>query len=235
MIQEPRVSGDGVLLGSRRGDPCGSFPFIPKGCGFGGRRLQLLEHARFFEVATDEPILAGVASRYAAALFDLAQEQNAVSEVENDLAKFQQLYDESADLVRLVKSPVIDAGDQARALVAVLEKAGVGPLTLNFFKLAARNRRLFAVPDMVRAFRGLAAKGRGEVTAEVASAHPLSDAQAESLKETLKASVGKTVTLSTKVDPSLLGGLIVKLGSRMVDSSLKTKLSGLKLSLKGGV
>jgi F-type H+-transporting ATPase subunit delta len=186
-------------------------------------------------VATDEPILAGVAGRYATALFDLAQEQNTVSEVENDLAKFQQLYDESADLVRLVKSPVIAADDQARALVAVLEKAGVGPLTLNFFKLAARNRRLFAVPDMVRAYRGLAAKSRGEVTAEVASAHPLSDAQAEALKETLRTSVGKTVTLATKVDPSLLGGLVVKLGSRMVDSSLKTKLAGLRLSLKGGV
>lgn len=185
-------------------------------------------------MATDEPILAGVAGRYAAALFDLAQEQNAVSEVESDLTKFQQLYDESADLQRLVRSPVIAADDQARALVTVLEKAGAGALTSNFFRLAARNRRLFAVPDMVRAFRALAAKSRGEVTAEVTSAHPLTDEQAEALKETLKASVGKTVTLATRVDPSLLGGLIVKLGSRMVDSSLKTKLTGLKLSLRGG-
>lgn len=222
-------------MGARRGDPCGSFPLNPKGRSFGCGRLQLLEHARFLDVATDEPILAGVAGRYATALFDLAQEQNTVSEVESDLAKFQQLYDESADLVRLVKSPVIAADDQARALVTVLEKVGVSPLTLNFFKLAARNRRLFAVPDMVRVFRALAAKARGEVTAEVASAHPLTDAQAEALKETLRASVGKTVTLATKVDPSLLGGLIVKLGSRMVDSSLKTKLAGLRLSLKGGV
>jgi F-type H+-transporting ATPase subunit delta len=186
-------------------------------------------------VATDEPILAGVAARYAAALFDLAQEQNAVPQVEGDLAKFQQLYDESADLQRLVRSPVIAADEQARALVAVLQKASVGPITLNFFKLAARNRRLFAVPDMVRAYRALAAKSRGEVTAEVTTAHALTDAQAQELKEALKASVGKTVTLASKVDPSLLGGLVVKLGSRMVDSSLKTKLAGLRVSLKGGV
>ena len=178
--------------------------------------------------------MAGVAGRYAAALFDLAREQNTISEVEQDLATFQQLYDESADLQRLVRSPVIAAEDQARALSAILEKAETGALAKNFFALVARNRRLFAVPDMVRAFRALAAKARGEVTAEVASAHPLTDAQAEALKASLKASVGKDVTLQTRVDPSLIGGLVVKLGSRMVDSSIKTKLQSLSLSLKGG-
>jgi F-type H+-transporting ATPase subunit delta len=197
--------------------------------------LQPLEHARFLDVATEQPIVAGVAGRYAAALFDLAQEQNQVSEVEQDLVKFQQLCDLSPDLVRLVKSPVIDADDQARALGAVLDKAGVNALSRNFFALVARNRRLFAAPDMARAFRVLAAKARGEVTAEVASAHPLTDAQASALKAVLKETVGKDVTLASKVDPSLLGGLIVKLGSRMVDSSLKTKLAGLRLLLKGGV
>jgi F-type H+-transporting ATPase subunit delta len=175
-----------------------------------------------------------MAGRYAAALFDLANEQNKVSEVENDLAKFQQLYDESADLARLVKSPVIAADDQTRALGLVLERAGVGTLTRNFLALVARNRRLFAAPDMARAYRALAAKARGEVTAEVASAHALTNAQAAALKQTLKEAVGKDVSLATRVDPSLLGGLIVKLGSRMVDSSLKTKLAGLSLSLKGG-
>jgi F-type H+-transporting ATPase subunit delta len=176
-----------------------------------------------------------MAGRYAAALFDLANEQNRVSEVENDLAKFQQLYDESADLARLVKSPVIAADDQTRALGLVLERAGVGTLTRNFLALVARNRRLFAAPDMARAYRALAAKARGEVTAEVASAHALTNAQAAALKQTLKEAVGKDVSLATRVDPSLLGGLIVKLGSRMVDSSLKTKLAGLSLSLKGGL
>jgi F-type H+-transporting ATPase subunit delta len=176
-----------------------------------------------------------VAGRYAAALFDLAQEQRQVSEVEQDLIKFQQLCDLSPDLVRLVRSPVIDSDDQARALGAVLEKEGVSALSRNFFALVAKNRRLFSAPDMVRAFLALAAKARGEVTAEVASAYPLTDAQSAELKAVLKQTVGKDVTLATKIDPSLLGGLIVKLGSRMVDSSLKTKLAGLRLSLKGGV
>jgi len=185
-------------------------------------------------VATDQPIVSGVAGRYAAALFDLAVEQNQVSEVEQDLAKFQQLYDESGDLKRLVLSPVIAADDQARALGAVLDKAGIGPLAKNFFNLAARNRRLFAAPDMARAFKALAAKARGEVTAEVATAHPLSEAQATALKAVLKEAVGKDVTLAAKVDPALIGGLIVKVGSRMVDSSLRTKLSNLSVSLKGG-
>lgn len=185
-------------------------------------------------MATEEPIVGGVAGRYAAALFDLAVEQNNVAEVEQDLAKFEQLYDMSPDLVRLIRSPVIASDDQSRALGILLDKAGVGALTRNFFNLVARNRRLFAAPDMARAFKALAAKSRGEVTAEVASAHPLTDAQAEALKAALKATVGKDVTLATKVDPSLIGGLVVKLGSRMVDSSLKTKLSNLTLSLKGG-
>lgn len=185
-------------------------------------------------MATDQPIVSGVAGRYAAALFDLAVEQKKASEVEQDLVKFQQLYDESADLKRLVRSPVVAADDQVRALGAVLDKAGVGPLTKNFFNLVARNRRLFAASDMARAYQALAAKARGEVTADVTSAHPLTDAQAESLKAILKETVGKDVTLATKVDPSLIGGLVVKVGSRMVDSSLKTKLSNLNLSLKGG-
>jgi F-type H+-transporting ATPase subunit delta len=186
-------------------------------------------------VATQEPIVAGVAGRYAAALFDLAQEQGKTSEVEQDLVKFQQLYDMSPDLQRLIRSPVIAADDQIRALASVLDKAGVGGLAKNFIGLVARNRRLFAVPDMVRAFLSLAAKARGEVTAEVVSAHPLTDAQAQALKAQLKDTVGKDVTLAAKVDPSLIGGLIVKLGSRMVDSSLRTKLSNLSLSLKGGL
>lgn len=186
-------------------------------------------------MATEEPIVAGVAGRYAAALFDLAREGNQISEVEDDLSKFQQLYDLSPDLKRLVRSPVIAADDQARALGTVLEKAGVRQLVRNFFGLVARNRRLFAAPDMVRAFHALAAKARGEVTADVASAHPLTDAQAEALKATLKQTVGKDVKLVTRVDASLIGGLIVKVGSRMVDSSLRTKLQNLSLSLKGGL
>ena len=178
-------------------------------------------------------MMAGVASRYASALFELATAQNATAAVEADLNKVEQMLAESADLATLFKSPVISSDDQAKALGAVLDKAGIGGLTKNFFGVIAGNRRLFAAPDMIRTFRALAAKARGEVTAEVTSAVALSDAQVSEIKQTLKASVGKDVTLNAKVDPALLGGLVVKIGSRMIDSSLKTKLSGLKTVLQG--
>lgn len=185
------------------------------------------------DVATDGTIVEGVAGRYASALFDLAREDSRVSEVEADLVRFQGLLDESADLVRLVRSPVIPADDQLRALGVILEKAGIGGLAANFLKLVTKNRRLFAVQDIIKAYRGLAAKARGEVTAEVTSAVPLNSEQIAALKETLRASVGKDVTLQSRVDPSLLGGLIVKVGSRMIDSSLRTKLQNMKVALSG--
>lgn len=178
---------------------------------------------------------ATVGGRYASALFDLAKDQNAVAAVEADLQKFEGLLHESADLVSMVRSPVISAGEQQKALAAVLSKVGIGGLAANFLGLVARNRRLFVVADMIKNFRSLAARGRGEVTAEVTSALPLNEAQTAALKETLQAQAGKNVMLETKVDPSLLGGLIVKIGSRMVDSSLKTKLSGLSFALRSPV
>lgn len=177
--------------------------------------------------------MATVAGRYAAALFDLAKEQNTVAEVEADLAKLQGLIDASDDFARLVRSPLYGVEEQSRAVEAVAGQAGIGGLTTNFLKLIARNRRLSAASDMARAFRTLAAQARGEVTAEVTSASQLDEAQLEALKATLKGSVGKDVQLATRVDPSLLGGLIVKIGSRMVDSSLRTKLANLRLGLKG--
>jgi F-type H+-transporting ATPase subunit delta len=185
-------------------------------------------------VATDEPLLASVAGRYASALFDLATEQGKAGDVEADLAKVEALISESGDFARMLRSPVIPAEEQGRALAAVFSKAGLGPLATNFFQLIAAKRRLFAAEDMIKAYRTLAAKARGEVAAEVATAHPLSDAQTATLKDTLKAQAGKDVTLSVKVDPSLLGGLVVKMGSRMIDSSLKTRLAGLRVALKGG-
>ena len=178
--------------------------------------------------------MAGVAGRYAAALFDLAKEEGRLEDVDGHLGRFQGLLDESEDLRRLVRSPVFSAEQQVRALAAVLAKAGIGGLAAKFLQLAARNRRLFAVPDMLRAFRALLAESRGEVTAEVASAVRLSDSHIATLKETLKAAVGKDVQLATKVDPALLGGLVVRIGSRMFDSSIRTKLSNLKVTLKGG-
>jgi F-type H+-transporting ATPase subunit delta len=165
-------------------------------------------------------------------LFELAQEQSQLQPVENDLNSIQAMLDESSDLMRMVRSPVFSADDQLKALDALLGQAGIGGLALNFVKLIVRNRRLFALPDMIKAFRTLAAGARGEVEADVASATALNDSQLQALKETLKASIGKDVQINASVDPSLLGGLVVKVGSRMIDSSLRTKLSTLKLRMK---
>ncbi|HUS95718.1 MAG TPA: F0F1 ATP synthase subunit delta [Hyphomicrobiaceae bacterium] len=177
-------------------------------------------------------MMASVAGRYASALFDLANEQSQLPGVEQDLINLQRMLDESADLQRMVRSPVFSADEQSGALVAVLGKAGISGLTLNFVKLIARNRRLFALGDMIKGFRTLAARARGEVEADVSSAVALGDEQMAALKETLKASIGKDVRINAHVDPSLLGGLIVKVGSRMIDSSLRTKLATLKLRMK---
>jgi F-type H+-transporting ATPase subunit delta len=184
-------------------------------------------------VATDEPIMASMAGRYASALFELAGEHGQLPAVEENLLKFQQLLDMSEDLRRLIRSPVFSAEEQVRALAVILDRAGIDGLAANFFKLIAKNRRLFAVTDMVKAFRALSARARGEVQAEVASAMPLSDAQMSALKETLKASVGKEVQITSRVDASLLGGLVVKIGSRMIDSSVRTRLNSLKIAMKG--
>ena len=185
------------------------------------------------DVATDDPMMASMAGRYAAALFDLAKDQRQTAEVERDVVAFQAMLDASDDLRRLVRSPVISAEDQSKALGAVLEKAGISGLTANFVRLIARNRRLFAIADMFKGFRALTARERGEVSAEVATAHALTPEQLQLLSDTLRAQVGKNVQIDTRVDPSLLGGLIVKIGSRMIDSSLRTKLNNLKVAMKG--
>ncbi|CAN0392243.1 unnamed protein product, partial [Phaeothamnion confervicola] len=188
---------------------------------------------RGVSVATEDPIMASVAGRYASALFELATESNQIAEVEATLGRFQALVDGSPDLQRLVRSPVFSADEQVKAVGAILSKAGIGGLGANFLQLIARNRRLFAASDMIKSYRSLAARARGEVAAEVASAFPLTDAQLAALNDTLRASVGgKQVKMDTRVDPGLLGGLVVKMGSRMVDSSLRTKLAMLKTRLK---
>ena len=184
-------------------------------------------------MASEDPMMASVAGRYASALFELATEQRQVAEVEAGLDRFQALVDGSPDMQRLVKSPAFSAGDQGKAIKAILDKAGIGGLAANFLQLIARNRRLFAVPDMIKGYRTLAARARGEVEAEVTSAFALSEAQLTQLNDQLRASVGgKQVKMNTRVDPSILGGLIVKMGSRMVDSSMRTKLASLKTRLK---
>jgi F-type H+-transporting ATPase subunit delta len=170
--------------------------------------------------------------RYATALFELAEADQAFDEVERDLARFGEMMDSSEDLVRMVRSPVFSADEQERAVAAVLDKAGIGGLTGNFIKLVARNRRLFAIRDMIRSYRALLAEHRGEVTAEVTSAEKLSDTQLDALKDELRISIGRDVQIETRIDASLLGGLVVKVGSRMVDSSLRTKLQSLKIAMK---
>lgn len=181
--------------------------------------------------ANNSPI-SGVADRYARSLFDLAREGSALDNVEQDLARFEGLLNESADLQRLVKSPVFSAEDQERAVAAVLSSAGISGLAANFIRVVAKNRRLFAVPDMIRAYRRIAAEARGETSAEVTSAHALSASQEDELRAALRQVAGRDVTINVSVDPSLLGGLVVKMGSRQIDTSLKTKLNGLKLALK---
>lgn len=179
-----------------------------------------------------DTIVSGMAGRYATALFELADEAGAIDSVKTDLDRLSALIAESADLARLVKSPVFTADVQLSAMTAILEKAEIGGLAGNFVKLVAQNRRLFALPHMIADFSALVAAKRGETTAQVTAAQPLSDAHLAELKEALASKTGKDVQLDVTVDPSILGGLIVKLGSRMVDASLKTKLNSIRHAMK---
>ncbi|MFS8036449.1 F0F1 ATP synthase subunit delta [Xanthobacter sp. AM11] len=173
-----------------------------------------------------------MAGRYATALFELATGAGAVDSVKADLDRLSALIDESADLARLVKSPVFSADEQLKAISAILDQVGISGLSGNFVKLVAQNRRLFALPRMISDYAALVAASRGETTAQVTVAAPLGDAHLATLKEALAAQTGKDVKLDVTVDPSILGGLIVKLGSRMVDASLKTKLNSIRHAMK---
>ncbi len=183
-------------------------------------------------MAGEEHFVSGVAGRYATALFDLARESNSIDAVQADLDRFDALVAESADLARLVRSPVFSAEEQLSALSAVLARSGIGGLAAQFLKLVTKNRRLFAVHDMARAFRNLVAQHRGQTTAEVTVAEQIRDDHVAALRNALKAVSGKEVDLKIKVDPAIIGGLVVKLGSRMVDSSLRTKLNSIKHAMK---
>jgi F-type H+-transporting ATPase subunit delta len=183
-------------------------------------------------VAGEGDTSSGVAGRYATALFELALEEKALERAEADLNRFNEALDAFEDLMRLVKSPVFSAEEQTRALAAVLEKLQIEGLTRNFLLLVAKNRRLFALPDMIRAFRGMLARHRGETSATVTAAAKLTETQVTALKQALRAALGKKVMLEERVDPSLLGGLVVKVGSRMIDSSLRTRLNSLKVAMK---
>jgi F-type H+-transporting ATPase subunit delta len=183
-------------------------------------------------VAGDEPTVSGMAGRYATALFELALEEHAIDAVRDDLGRFDALIADSSDLQRLVRSPVFTAEEQTKALTAVLDKAGIDGLAARFLKVVSSNRRLFAARDMIRGFRTLVASHKGETSATVTVAEKPSEAHLAAIKDALKAVTKKDVNVEVKVDPSIIGGLIVKLGSRMVDTSLRTKLNAIKHAMK---
>jgi len=183
-------------------------------------------------VASSSSHISSVAQRYAGSLYELAAESKSIPAVEKDLGRVEALIDGSADLQRLIKSPVFSADDQFRAVNAIAAKADIKGLVGNFVRVVAQNRRLFTLPGIICGFREIAARERGEVTADVTSAHALTAAQKTELATALKAVAGKDVTFNLTVDASILGGLIVKIGSRQIDTSLKTKLNAMKLALK---
>jgi F-type H+-transporting ATPase subunit delta len=184
-------------------------------------------------VASEGTGVSGLADRYAAALFDLADERRALDQVADNLRQLRAMLADSADLRRLVRSPILSRIEQGKAIKAVAESAGFDALTRNFLGLVAQNRRLFAVPGMIVAFLARLAARRGEVTAEVTSAQELTPAQLGAVNEQLRKAMGSKIAVEVRVDPGLLGGLVVKVGSRMVDASLRSKLHRLQLAMKG--
>src|ERR1700761_419190 len=183
-------------------------------------------------VAAEDRSVWGVSGRYATALFELARDEKSVDAGKADLDRFDALLADSAELKRLACSPGFSAFVQLRGPPAVHGKAGITGTAANFLKVLTTNRRLFAVGEVIRAFRTLVAKFKGEATADVTVAEPLNDKNLDALKTALKSVTGKDVALNVNVDPSIIGGLVVKLGSRMVDSSLRTKLNSIKNAMK---
>ena len=178
------------------------------------------------------PLLSGVAARYASALFDVAREAGAVDAVGSELDQFERLIQESPDLARLIRNPIFTAEEQERAIAAILSRAGMGGLTANFVRLVASKRRLFALPDMIRAYRRLVSDAKGIVQAQVVLAERPSDGVMNDIRAALRDVAKADVALDVRIDPSLIGGMIVKIGSRMVDASVRTKLNSIRLSLK---
>jgi F-type H+-transporting ATPase subunit delta len=183
-------------------------------------------------MAGEEPNVSGMAGRYATALFELAVEAGAIDQIRAELDAFDALAANNPDLMRLIRSPVFGAEEQTKALAAVLERAGITGLAAQFLKVVAANRRLFAVGQIIKSFRTLVARHKGEVTARVTVAEPLNDARFAEITDALAAVTGKHVHVDMHVDPAIIGGLIVKLGSRMVDSSVRTKLNAIKHAMK---
>ncbi len=184
------------------------------------------------DVADSASISTGIAGRYAQAVFDLAREENMLPVIEADISNLEGALAQSEDLRRVIASPIYSREEQGAAVTAVGQRMGLSPVMLNTLGLMATKRRLFVVPALLATLRELIAQARGEVSAEVVSAQPLSPAQAQRLADTLSASAGKAVRLQTRVDPSLIGGLVVRLGSRMIDTSIRAKLGQMQNMMK---
>ncbi len=184
-------------------------------------------------MASESTDTSGFAERYATALYEMADEARQLDAVADDLRGLKALLEDSDDLRRLVRSPLIDRQAQTGAMMAVLEKAGIGDLPRRFVGVVGHNRRLFALGAIIDAYLSLLARRRGEETAYVSSAAALNDDQQARLAESLRKAVGSKVRVETAVDPSLIGGLVVRVGSRMIDSSVETKLQRMQLAMKG--
>jgi len=184
------------------------------------------------EGGSEQTLVSGVAGRYATALFELASEANAIDAVSADLNSFSAMIDESADLKRLIESPAFSAEEQVAAIKALLTAAGISGIAGNFIGFVASKRRLFALPGMIAGFRALVAEAKGIVSAQVTVAEEPSAKRLEEIRATLKDVAGTDVDVAIKVDPAIIGGLVVKMGSRMVDASLKTKLNSIRLAMK---
>ncbi len=177
--------------------------------------------------------VSGLAGRYATALFDLADQHKALDQVAKDLIAFSAMVESSTDLVRLIRSPVIDRTAQGAAISRLVEKAEFGQITRNFIGLVAQKRRLFALPSIIAAYLALLAERRGEVRADVTVAQDMTAAQIDAIKDHLKRAIGSEVAVDIRVDPAIIGGLVVKVGSRVVDGSLRTKLQRLQHAMRG--
>jgi F-type H+-transporting ATPase subunit delta len=184
-------------------------------------------------VASQAGSRSAIAKRYASAMYELADEQKSLDKVADDLRGISLVLDESDDLRRLVRSPAIARDDQVRALQAIAKNSGMSGLASNFLSLIAKNRRLFALEAIIAAFLEILAERRGEVTANVTAATELSAAQRAKLTDAVKKAVGANAQIETRVDPDILGGLVVRVGSRMYDSSLRSKLQRLENAMKG--
>ncbi|NOZ33083.1 MAG: F0F1 ATP synthase subunit delta [Alphaproteobacteria bacterium] len=183
-------------------------------------------------LSANNSVLSHIARPYASALFDLAGEAGELADVEAGLDQVAQLAGTSDDFASFLRSPVISADDKSATIAAIIKKAGAIGLVANFLSLVARNRRLFALVTMIGEFKRLAAGARGEMRAEITSATPLSAAHKKGLAVALKKKLGNSIALDTRVDPTLIGGLQVKVGSQMIDTSLRTKLTAMKMAMK---